>query len=194
MNEFDNEDLVAAFESIMTIYSKDIVPYAVDICTHLTEQYRRCIQQDPDEDDGEAILTAVASFTSIRRILDVVSNDTSLLSQVEDKIYPCLLHSLTADGLDSIEEGIDCITLILYHSYKSRPLSQNMWNLYPQLLYVCAGNDDDEDGGFGFEFVNQIVVAIKNYISRDPNGLFRVSDGKTVNNLGLLHHFIQRCL
>ena len=65
-----------------------------------------------------------------------------------------------------------------------------MWNLYPQLLYVCAGNDDDEDGGFGFEFVNQIVVAIKNYISRDPNGLFRVSDGKTVNNLGLLHHFI----
>ena len=123
MNEFDNEDLVSAFESLMTIYSKDIVPYAADICSHLTEQYKRCIQQDPDEDDGEAILTAVASFTSIRRILDVVSNDQALLTQVEDKIYPCLLHSLTADGLDSIEEGIDCITLILYHSYKNRPLS-----------------------------------------------------------------------
>jgi hypothetical protein len=28
----------------MTIYSKDIVPYAVDICQHLMDQYKRCIQ------------------------------------------------------------------------------------------------------------------------------------------------------
>ena len=73
MNEFDNEELVSAFESIMTIFAKDIVPYAVDICKHLSEQYKRCITQDPDDDDGESILTAVASFTSIRRILDVIS-------------------------------------------------------------------------------------------------------------------------
>jgi hypothetical protein len=38
-------------------------------------------------------------------------------------------------------------------------------------LYVCAGTDGDEDGGYGFEFVNQIVVSIKNYISRDPEGM-----------------------
>ena len=63
--------------------------------------------------------------------------------QVENVIYPVLLHSLTADGLDSIEEGIDCITILIYHAYKKSPISAQMWKLYPQLLYVCAGGEDN---------------------------------------------------
>lgn len=114
------------------------------------------------------------------------------------------MHSLTADGLDSIEEGIDCITLILYHGYK-RPaegaqgaqtgISEAMWKLYPQLLYVCAGADGDAEGGFGFEYVTPIVIALKNYIAQDPTGMLAVQDdqgGKT--RLELLSHFITRCL
>jgi len=140
-----------------------------------------------DEDDGESILAAVASFTSMRRILDAVQTDLTVLRTVESIIYPCLLHSLTADGLDSIEEGIDCITLILYHGYK-RPegaqvagpqtgISEAMWKLYPQLLYVCAGADGDQDGGFGFEYVTPIVIALKNYIAQDPVGMLAVQEG-----------------
>ena len=111
----------------------------------------------------------------------LLQDDKATLKVVEKIIYPCLLHSLTADGLDSIEEGIDCITLILYHGYQ-RPkagaqvaapqgVSTEMWTLYPQLLYVCAGADGDEDGGFGFEYVTPIVIALKNYISQDPAGM-----------------------
>lgn len=110
----------------------------------------------------------------MRRILDSVSEDVNLLAQIEQVMYPCLLHSLTADGLDSIEEGIDCINLCVHHGYKDKPISQEMWKIFPQLLYVCAGNDDEEDGGYGFEFVNQICVAIKNYIARDPEGMLKV--------------------
>ena len=72
MNELDNEELVAAFENIMTIFQDDIKPYALDICNHLVQQYIRLIGQENDDDEGESILTAVASFTSMRRILDVV--------------------------------------------------------------------------------------------------------------------------
>jgi hypothetical protein len=84
----------------------------------LKEQYIRLIKQDAEqEDDGETILTAVATFTSIRRIIDSVNEDAELLNKVETIIYPILLHSLTADGLDSIEEGIDCISLLVHHGY-----------------------------------------------------------------------------
>lgn len=89
-------------------------------------------------------------------------------------MYPCLLHSLTADGLDSIEEGVDCITLILHHGYREKSISSEMWRLYPQLLFVCAGSDGDLEGGFGFEYVSQIVIALKNYIAKDPNGMMNV--------------------
>ena len=91
-------------------------------------------------------------------------------------MYPCLLHSLTADGLDSIEEGIDCISMLIHYGYKGIPLSAQIWRLYPQLLYVCAGSDGDQDGGFGFEYVSQICVALKNYISRDPQGMMSVGE------------------
>lgn len=183
MNEFDNEELVAAFENIMTIFSAEIQPYAADICKHLKQQYVRLIGQDIGEDDGESILAAIASITSIRRIIDAIQNDIPLLTQVEHIVYPVLLHTLTADGLDSIEEGIDCITLFLYHGYKNRPISAEMWKLYPQLLYVCAGSDGDKEGGFGFEYVSQIVGALKNFIAKDPNGMMNVQEGQEKTNL-----------
>ena len=137
----------------------------------MKQQYIRLIKQDNDDDDGESILAAVASFTSMRRIIDAIQTDVPLLAQIEHIMYPCLLHSLTADGLDSIEEGVDCISMFLYYGYKDKPLSAEMWKLFPQLLYVCAGNDGDTEGGFGFEYVNQIVIALKNYFARDQHGI-----------------------
>ena len=89
------------------------------------------IGQENDDDECEAVLTAVASYTSMRRILDVVQDDAQLLAQIEEIMYPCLLHALTADGLDSIEEGVDCITMLVHHGYKDKALSPNMWRLYP---------------------------------------------------------------
>lgn len=138
MNELDNEELVSAFENVVSVYHDAIQPHAAQICNHLKQQYIRLIGQE-DDDDGESILAAVASFTSMRRILDAVQSDVTVLRTVENIIYPCLLHSLTADGLDSIEEGVDCITLILYHGYKKPAagaqgqagISEAMWKLFP---------------------------------------------------------------
>lgn len=46
MNEFDNEELVNSFENIMEIFQNEIRPYAVDICSHLVNMYKRLIKQD----------------------------------------------------------------------------------------------------------------------------------------------------
>ena len=89
-----------------------------------------------------------------------IQKDELLLSQVEPIIYPCLFHSISIDGLDSIEEGLDCITMITYFGYKSRPISPNLWKIFPQLLYVCVGSDGDMEGGMGFEFVTPICNAL----------------------------------
>ena len=59
---------------------------------------------------------------------------------MEKTIFPCLVHSIStpslehmmkSDGMDSVEEGIDCIILILHNAYKKRPISNEMWMLYP---------------------------------------------------------------
>jgi len=40
------------------------------------------------------------------------------------------MHGLTPDGLDAIEDVLDCIALIVYHGPDGR-IGQKMWKLYP---------------------------------------------------------------
>ena len=59
-----------------------------------------------------------------------VQDNKEVLSKIENVIYPLMLHGLTPDGLDSIEDVLDCIALVLYHG-PERGISKNMWKLYP---------------------------------------------------------------
>lgn len=197
MNEFDNEELVAAFENIMTIFSDEIGPYAIDICTHLREAYKRCIQAEQEEDDddfGEASLAAIGTVASIRRILVVLSDDAKAIRQAEDIIYPVLLHTMTADGLDSVEEGVDCIGLVVQHGYRQQSISEQMWKLYLQLLFICVGSEEEPDGGYGTEYVASVINALKSYVAADPKGLLRVLEGETKTSLQKLYFFIGKIL
>jgi hypothetical protein len=64
-----------------------------------------------------------------------------------------LMFTLTPDGLDSIEDSLDCIAMILYHGPQGK-VSQRMWKLFPQLLYVVCGDEKDPTGGYGFEYIS----------------------------------------
>lgn len=91
----------------------------------------------------------------MRRIIDAVARDKQILQQLQDIIYPILMHGLTPDGLDAIEDGLDCIALLIYHSNKpgQGKVSPEMWKLFPQMLHIVAGQDGDVDGGFAFEYL-----------------------------------------
>jgi hypothetical protein len=75
------------------------------------------------------------------------------------------MHSLTPDGLDAIEDGVDCIAMLLYYGSQ---VGLELWKLYPQMLYIVGGNPGDVDGGFAFEYLNNVATCIQNYIAKDP--------------------------
>jgi len=79
-------------------------------------QYQRLILQDNEDDDGESSLAAIGCVQAIRRVLDSVSKDPKVLQQIEPIIFPLLMHGLTPDGLDSTEEVLDCLAILLYYS------------------------------------------------------------------------------
>ena len=83
------------------------------------------------------------------------------------------MHGLTPDGLDAIEDALDCIALLVYHGPQGR-IHQDMWKLFPQLIYVVCGDGSDPDGGYGFEYLSQISVSIQNYIAKDPDTFLSV--------------------
>lgn len=168
MSEIDSEELVGALEEIVKHFKDDIGPYALELSQQLVQNYQRLIQVTVEEDDGESALAAVGCVTAIRRILDSIKDNKDLLIRIQALVFPILMHGLTPDGLDAIEDGLDCIALLVYNSEKGR-LSPDMWKLYPQLLYVVCGDQNDPDGGYGFEYLSQIAVSLQNYISKDPD-------------------------
>lgn len=191
ISEIDSEKLVAALEAIMARYKDDMGPYAVQIASQLVTQYQRLIQVDVDEDDGESALAAVGCVTAIRRLLDSVNKEPNMLLQLQSVIYPILMHGLTPDGLDAIEDGLDCIAIILYYGNQ---VNSDMWRLLPQMLYIVAGKDDDVDGGFGNEYLTAVVTCVQNYIAKDPATFMTVGQGQTETYLELTYKFIQRIL
>ncbi len=109
------------------------------------------IQVDVEEDDGESALAAVGCVSSIRRLLDSVSKEPNMLHQLQSVIYPLLMHGLTPDGLDAIEDVLDCIAIIIYYG---NVVNADMWRLFPYMLHIAAGNDNDIDGGYGHEYLS----------------------------------------
>ncbi len=102
-----------------------------------------------------------------------------------------LMYALTPDGLDAIEDALDCIAMILYHG---AAVSPDMWKLYPQLLFLVCGNENDPDGGYGFEYISQIAVSIQNFISKDPNTFLSASEAGGQTYIERTFRFVERGL
>lgn len=130
---------------------------------------------------------------TIRRILDSIAKNQELLLKIEEIIMPVLMYSLTPDGLDSIEDALDCIAMILYHGPTGR-VSARLWKIFPQLLYLVCGDEKDPDGGYGFEYISQIAVSLQNFISKDPATFLQVGEGQTQTHIAMTFKFVERSL
>ena len=157
MSDIDSEDLIGALEEIMRIYKEDVAPYAMQICEQLSMQYKRMLEVE--DDDGESALAAMGCVSAMRRVLDAVSENKNLLIQLFPVVLPIIQHGLTLDGLDTIEDALDCLALFIYYGDKGT-LAPQLWALFPQILDLVGGKDGDVDGGFAFEYLEQASVPI----------------------------------
>ena len=198
MEEIDSEELIGALEVIMEKYQEDIGPFAVQLAQQLTSKYHALVtEENGDDDDGEEerALAASGCVTAIRRILEALNKDKAGLAAILPIIYPILMHSLTPDGLDAIDDGLDCINVFIYHACdRTTRVPNELWKLLPQMMYMVAGNDNDVDGGFAHEYLSQVSVCLQNFISKDPETFLSVGEGQTETYFELAFKFIQRIL
>lgn len=105
------------------------------------------------------------------------------------------MHGLTPEGMDVVEDSLMCINMLIYYGTpKGCQIAPEMWKLLPQIMYMVAGQDDDVDGGYGFEFLNLVSPCVQNYIAKDPKTLLLIGEGQSLTYLELVFKFIQRLL
>ena len=101
------------------------------------------------------------------------------------------MHSLTPDGLDVLEDGLDCIITFIYHACdRNTRVPGELWKLLPQMMFIAAGNEGDVDGGFGFEHLSQVIAVVQNFINKDPETLLSIGEGQTETYFELTIKFI----
>ena len=92
----------------------------------MTTKYKALVADDGNDNDDDAeekALAAAGCVTAMRRIIEAINKDKQGLQNILPIIYPILMHSLTPDGLDAIEEGLDCINIMIYYAFdKSMPI------------------------------------------------------------------------
>ena len=175
MGEIDHEELLSALEELVDHFAEHIAPYAIKLTVELINNYKR-LSKLTDEEDADAALTSVGCLCAVKQILKSVCNDAALLAQLELEVYPVVLYTLTPDGIDTVEEGIECLTLLLYYL---PTVSEKLWSLFPHMAHVIAGTPDNEEGGYGYEFLHNMLAAFQNYLSKEKEVFVAKKAGET---------------
>lgn len=131
MDSIDNDELIQGLEEIVNIYDDCIEPFAVDLCSKIVENYKKVFEKDTEEDYGTYGMAASALVTTVKCIIEAVKNNHELLKKIEDIIFPMVVKTLTPDGLECLDEGLQCFTIIMYYT---KQVSEKMWSLFPHLL------------------------------------------------------------
>jgi hypothetical protein len=163
MDDIDFDELVEALKTLVDVYREEIAPYAVSLCSKLSEAYLRLIAQkgSGDEEDNETLLTADGLMTAIKRVLNSISGEYKhLYPELEQILEKPIEVTFTEAGVSSIEDGITCLAELLYNQDS---ISPRMWRFFFTIvdLYV-------NDRGLIEEFIYQASVPLINYMQKDP--------------------------
>jgi len=133
MDSIDNDELISGLEEIVGIYDDCIEPFALDLWTKIVENYKKLASKDNDEEYGGLGMATSSLVTTIKCILEAVKNNKELLIKLEPVIFPLVVNTLTPDGLENLDEAMECMTLIMF---ETNDVTERMWSLFPHLLKV----------------------------------------------------------
>jgi hypothetical protein len=76
-------------------------------------------------------LAAAGCVTAIRRVVESCSKNKPLLVELRALCMPIIMHGMTADGLDCIEDVLDMTALFVYHEFEvGQVIPAELWVIF----------------------------------------------------------------
>lgn len=186
MDEIDFEDLVGALRKIVEVFEDEIAPFAISLCTKLSEAHIRLSSQKGsiDDEDNETSLTADGLITAIRRVLNSISGKfPELYPQLEQILENSLHLTLTEECETQTEEGLTCIAELIYNQNQVSP---TMWGLFAAII-----DSYQKEKGLLDPHMSTVSVALINYMVKAPTDFVSANlNGQTPMSMVL--SFIQK--
>ena len=114
-----------------------------------------------DDEDNETCLTADGLMTAISNVLKSISGQyRDLYPRLEELLEKPIEITFTEAGASSIEDGITCLSELLYNQDHVSP---RMWRFFFTIIDLYVN-----DRGILDEFIHQASVPLINYMQKDP--------------------------
>ena len=123
IDDIDYDELITSLKKIVDVFEDEIGPYALDLCSKLSEAYLRIFEQKKSNAnsgkldlDEETSLTAEGLMTALRRILQSISGRyPEMYPQLEDILETPILTTLNDMFTESTDEGLTCLCELIYN-------------------------------------------------------------------------------
>ncbi len=173
ISQVDIEELVGAVEELVRVFDKEVEACSVELVRELAKTYLKISAKSSEEDgkeNSEAMLTdskmaAAACMSTIARVVSIIAGDAVKLAQTEPVLVPILVRAIGEQSLEVLDTSVDLLT---QYTYYMPSLTPAMWEVYPLLIECCVGASEKE-GGWGYEIVREVTLALQNFITRDPD-------------------------
>ncbi|KAK3874176.1 hypothetical protein Pcinc_016350 [Petrolisthes cinctipes] len=155
IKETENDDLTNVMCKIVTTYTEQLTPIAVEMCTQLAATF----QQVVDAEDGadEKAITAMGLLSTIETLINCMEENPKIMEQIEPITLQVVGLILTKSVMEFYEEALG-----LVYSLTSTRISPDLWKCY-EMMYQMFKND-------GFDYFTEMMPALHNYVTVDTEG------------------------
>ncbi|XP_076030766.1 importin-7 msk isoform X2 [Oratosquilla oratoria] len=152
IKETENDDLTNVMCKIVTTYTEQLMPIAVDMCTQLAATFRQVVESEDGAD--EKAITAMGLLSTIETLINCMEENPEIMAQIEPITLQVVGLILSKSVLEFYEEA-----LALIYSLTSTRVSVDMWKCL-EMMYQVFKKD-------GFDYFTEMMPALHNYICVD---------------------------
>lgn len=159
INQIDSEDIIEALEDIVQNFEEEVGPYAVDLVSQLVITFSKLASKEPAQDGGDSAMAAVSTLNTIARLIETTTEKSEELIKVSHVITPVLMHCLSKNGFEYMDEGLNLLLILLYEA----PAGS-----LPHLYSLCKVvlNSLQPSDPYGIEKAGEIYPVLGNFIAK----------------------------
>lgn len=152
IRETENEDLTSVMQKIVCTYTKELMPIAVEMCTHLAATFSKVLETDEGSD--EKAITAMGLLNTIETLLTVMEEQPDIMNLLEPIVLQVVGHIFQQGNIEFYEEALS-----LVYDLTSKKISPDMWKVLELIYQVFQKN--------GFDHFVDMMPALHNYVTVD---------------------------
>ena len=130
-NDTDFEEMAGVVQELISNFSGELRPLAVQICTQLRDNFMRLQREEAanaEEASQHKAFTAYGVLCAILTLVDALSDAPPLLAEVSVILAPMIAYVLQTAALDLYDEILQIVTMLTFHA---RAIHPSIWPLLP---------------------------------------------------------------